>query len=270
MTINYLLLLATMLYFLLGTAVGSFLDVWARRILRGESPTGRSKCEDCGHVLSASDLIPLLSFLFLRGRCRYCRKPLSWQYPIVEVGTGIVFASLAFKFGVLGINFKLLAFIPLLVAVSALIAAFITDILEQVIADKFLVVGAGAAFLYRATFYLTNFDSNGFNLGLDILGALGVFALFQLIRWATKKRGMGDGDPPLGFAAGLLVGFPLVLVQIFLTFTLGGLVAAVLLVLKKKHLKDKVAFGPFLIIAAFATLLFGEYILDWYLTLLSF
>ncbi|HLD96535.1 MAG TPA: prepilin peptidase, partial [Patescibacteria group bacterium] len=74
---NYELLIT----FVLGTAIGSFLNVWSRRLLRGESPTGRSHCEHCGHVLSASDLVPLLSFILLRGRCRYCHKPLSWQYP---------------------------------------------------------------------------------------------------------------------------------------------------------------------------------------------
>ncbi len=85
------------LTFLFGSAVGSFLNVWSRRLFRGESPTGRSHCEHCVHVLSVSDLVPLLSFLLLRGRCRYCKKPISWQYPLVEVGTGLLFAALVFK-----------------------------------------------------------------------------------------------------------------------------------------------------------------------------
>jgi len=256
-------------YFLLGTVIGSFLDVWTRRLLRGESPTGRSQCEYCRHVLSAADLVPLVSFFLLRGRCRYCEKTLSWQYPIVEAGTGLIFSILAVKFGVFDFNTGLLVFFLLLASVSTLIAVFITDVLAQVIAEQVLIVGALSVLLYRVFLYLTSFDPSASNFAYDILGALGVFALFWIIRIATKNKGMGDGDPPLGFVAALLVGFPNVLVQVFLTFVLGGLVAAFLLALRRKGLKDKVAFGPFVVVATFVTLLFGEHILSWYLALLG-
>src|SRR3972149_2306748 len=122
---NYELLIT----FVLGTAIGSFLNVWSRRLLRDKPPTGRSRCEHCGHVLGFLDLIPLLSFAALRGRCRYCHKPLSWQYPIVELGTGLLFATLAAKFP------NIIVLIPLLITSSALITIFITDISAQVIFD---------------------------------------------------------------------------------------------------------------------------------------
>lgn len=260
MTTGYWLL--AIFYFLLGTSIGSFLNVWSRRLLRGEAPTGRSRCEHCGHVLSPSDLIPLFSFLLLKGRCRYCRKPLSWQYLIVELGTGLLFAGI-----LLITNYELLITVPLLISSSALITVFITDFSAQVIFDQVLWFALAGAILYRLFLHLPTNDY--WLLTTDLLSALGVYLFLQGIRWATKKRGMGEGDPPLGFATALLVGFPAVLVELFLAFTIGGVIGAGLVLTGKKHLKDRVAFGPFLVIAVFATLFFGDRILSWYLGVLG-
>lgn len=257
------------LLFLLGTAVGSFLNVWSRRLLRGKPLTGRSRCERCNHNLSAIDLIPLLSFIFLRGRCRYCGEPLSWQYPLIEAGTGLLFTALSFKFLLLTTGHQLATFISLLVASSALIVILITDILAQTIADQVLLVSIISASVYRVLVHFTGLGFNASGLVYDFLGAVGVFTFFQIIRLITKRKGMGDGDPPLGFAAGLLVGFPYVLVQLFLTFTIGGVVGLVLLLLGKKGLKDRVAFGPFLVVATFVVIFVGEQLLNWYLQLLG-
>lgn len=269
MPFNILILI---FYFLLGTAVGSFLNVWSRRLLRGEPPTGRSQCEHCKHILSAADLIPLLSFFVLRGRCRYCKKSLSWQYPLVEAGTGLLFAALVFRLDLLAASYSLLATIPLLMASSALITIFITDFSARQISDQAILVGVISALFYRI---LVRFNpaGSGFQLvGLvyDFLGAGSVFVFFQLIRRVTKKRGLGEGDPPLGFFTALLVGAPQVLVQVFFTFVIGGAVGVALILLGKKRLKDRIAFGPFLVSAAFVTLLFGERLLNWYLGYLGF
>lgn len=262
-------LLTVFLLFLFGTAVGSFLNVWSRRLLRGKSLTGRSHCERCNHTLSANDLIPLLSFVFLRGRCRYCGELLSWQYPLVEAGTGLLFAALSFKFLLPATDYQLLTLIPLLVASSAFIVILVTDILAQTIADQVLLVSVVSASVYRVLVHFAGLGFNARGLVYDFLGAVGVFTFFQIIRLITKRKGMGDGDPPLGFAAGLLVGFPHVLVQLFLTFTVGGVVGLVLLLLGKKGLKDRVAFGPFLVIATFVVIFAGDQLLNWYLQLLG-
>jgi leader peptidase (prepilin peptidase)/N-methyltransferase len=103
----------------------------------------------------------------------------------------------------------------------------------------------------------------------DLIGALGVFLFLHAIRLITRKRGMGEGDPPLGFAAALLVGFPAALVELFLAFVGGGAVGAVLVLSGKSKLKDRIAFGPFLVLAVFATLFFGEQIWNWYLSVLG-
>ncbi|OGC44477.1 hypothetical protein A2V54_01075 [candidate division WWE3 bacterium RBG_19FT_COMBO_53_11] len=254
-------------YFIIGTAVGSFLNVWSRRLLRGQFPTGRSRCEHCKHVLGFFDLIPLLSFAALRGRCRYCKKPFSWQYPIVEAGTGLLFAALASS-QLPTTDYRLLiilAFISLLVASSALIAIFITDISAQAIFDQTLWIAGVAAFFYRL--FLKEFNLN--ELLPDLFTAFLVFLFFLSVRLITKKKGLGEGDPPLGFAAALLVGFPYALVELFLAFVGGGAAATVLVLSGKNKLKDRIAFGPFLVPAVFATIFFGEQIWNWYLGVLG-
>lgn len=255
-------LITLIFFFLLGTVVGSFLNVWSRRLMRDEPVTGRSHCENCGHVLAPYDLIPLLSFLLLRGRCRYCHKPLSWQYPIVELATGILFAALELKLGFPSTGYGLLAAGFLLIASCALIVVFLTDFLAQKIFDQVIFVGLVSAFFYRGLV------SNNF-LG-DLLGAILAYLFFRLIRALTSGRGLGDGDPPLEFFAALLVGAPLVLAQLFLAFILGSVVGVILVAFEKKHLSDRIAFGPFLVASTFVTIFAGGYIWTWYLSQLGF
>jgi len=261
---NYELLIT----FVLGTAIGSFLNVWSRRLLRGKPPTGRSRCEYCKHVLGFFDLIPLLSFAALRGRCRYCHKPLSWQYPIVELATGLLFAAL---WSIISLSNSWLlttgSWLTLAISASALITIFITDFSAQVIFDQTLRVAVIGAVLYRLSVRLPATDY--WLLATDFISALGIYLSLQAVRLITKKRGMGEGDPPLGFAAALLVGFPAALVELFLAFVGGGAVGAVLVLSGKNKLKDRIAFGPFLVIAVFATLFFGEQIWNWYLSVLG-
>ena len=255
-------------YFLLGTAVGSFLNVWSRRLLRGKPPTGRSRCEHCKHVLSALDLIPLASFFLLRGRCRYCKKPLSWQYPIVEFVTGSLFVALWLV--VPSSNYWLLttgSWLALAISASALIVIFITDFSAQVIFDQTIWAAVIGALLYRISLLTTNYSL--FSILYDLLGALGVYLSLRAVRLVTKKRGMGEGDPPLGFVTALLVGFPAMLVELFAAFVIGGITGSILVLGGKKHLKDRIAFGPFLVVATFATLFWGEGIWRWYLSVLG-
>jgi len=257
--------LATLLfifYFLLGAAAGSFLNVWADRLLKGKPPTGRSRCDRCGRVLGALDLIPLFSFAALRGRCRYCGEPLSWQHPIVEVGTGLLFALLARAAG-----YDALFTVPLLIAAGALLAVFLTDLKDQVIFDQMLWAAGAGALLYRLLIRLPAADY--LPLFYDLTAAAGVWAFFQAVRLLTKKRGMGEGDLPLGFVIGVLAGFPLVLLTLFLAFVSGGIAGVTLIALGRSQLKDRIAFGPFLIGALFFSLLFGAPILDWYLGFLG-
>lgn len=257
--LNYFLLF---LYFVLGAAFGSFVNVWSRRLLRGKPPTGRSVCENCGHILAAADLIPLLSFFALKGRCRYCGHHLSRQYPAGELFTGILFAGAIWATG-----YDLILSLPLLIAIMALVAVFITDLSKQIIFDQTLAVAFLGAVLYRLLLRLPGADYRF--LAFDFLGAVGFWLLLQLIRFLTKGKGMGEGDPPLAFITGLLVGYPLVWVGGFLSFVVGGVVGSVLVLGGQKNLKSRIAFGPFIIMGAFLALFIGMPILAWYLKFLG-
>jgi leader peptidase (prepilin peptidase)/N-methyltransferase len=264
--------LLTVFLFLLGLAIGSFINVVSRRLLRGEPIKGRSHCESCGKELAWYDLIPLLSFILLRGRCRYCKAKFSWQYPLVELGTGLLFAALytvsgqeALVSGSLITHH--LSLISLLVASSCLIVVFVTDLLAKRVFDIALWVGIAFALLYRL---LITHHAPLITFLYDLLLAAGVFAFFWFLRAVTKGRGMGEGDPPLGFLTALLVGFPLGLVMFFLTAISGATIGLVLMLLRKKKFGDQIAFGPFLVVSTFATILFGEPILNWYLGILGF
>lgn len=254
----YLLIL-----FSLGTAVGSFLNVVSRRLLRGEPITGHSRCEACRRPLSATDLIPLLSFFLLRGHCRHCGAKLSIQYPLVEGGAGVLFAVLSWRtFSELGLNLpSFLANLLLLVTTSALIVVFVTDLLEQRVFDQVILVGLASTLPYR--FLISE------NIVRDLIAAFVVFLFFWILRLATRGRGMGEGDPPLGFLVALLTGFPQGLVMLFLAFTTGAIVGLVLVLTKRRRFGEQIPFGPFLVVATFATLFVGNLILDWYLRLLG-
>ena len=266
-----LLLLSFLFLFIIGTAVGSFLNVVSRRLLRGESVRGRSHCESCGTTLSGIDLIPLLSFLLLRGRCRFCGARLSWQYPLVELGTGLLFAALyavSSQEPLASSSFITyhLSLITLLIASSSLIVIFITDLLKQRVFDQVVLVGILAALLYRVS--LNSLNPRG--LAADLGLAAGVFVFFWFLRWVTKGRGMGEGDPPVGFLTTLLVGFPQGLVMLFLAFVFGAVVGLILVFTGRKRFGEQIPFSPFLVTAVFATIFIGERILEWYLGILGF
>jgi len=257
--INYFLLI---IYFILGTAFGSFVNVWSRRLLKGKSPTGRSACEHCGHVLSALDLIPLFSFIALYGRCRYCSKPLSWQYPLGEFFTGLLFAASIWLTG-----YDVLLSLPLLVTAVGLVAIFATDLSKQIIFDQNLAAVFIGSLLYRLFLRLPNLEYR--LLFFDLIGALVFWLLLWFTRTLTKGKGMGEGDPPLAFSLGLLVGYPLIWVAVFLSFVVGGIIGAVLVLSGEREMKSRIAFGPFLILGAYLALFFGESLLFWYLKFLG-
>jgi len=271
LVINNYRLPVMILLFLFGLSVGSFLNVVSRRLLRGERVGGRSRCEYCGRKLAWLDLVPLLSFVFLRGRCRYCGAKLSWQYPLVELATGFLFVVLSiFSVRRLVANSSPIAYClsitALFVASCSLVVIFITDLLEQRVFDAVVWAGILSAFIYQ----LSTVSYQLLAIVPSLLLAGGTFLFFWLLRVVTHGRGMGEGDPLLGFLCAFLVGFPLGLVMLFIAFTTGAAVGLVLVLLKRKKFGEQVAFGPFLVVATFASIFAGEYFLGWYLGLLGF
>jgi len=246
------------LIFLLGLIVGSFLNCVIYRLEENKSfLKGRSYCPHCKHILNWQDLIPLLSFLFLKGRCRYCQKPISLQYPLVELVTGLLFVSFfIFHF----------SFFIFLIA-CFLIIIFVYDLRHYIIPDKIIY----PAILVSGIWYLVSSIFLGLYTKYEILNtiysAFGAAAFFLLIVLISRGKWMGVGDIKLAFLMGLVLSPPKILVALFLAFFIGAIIGMGLIISGKKTLKSEVPFGPFLVTGTFIALFFGEKIIQWYLNL---
>lgn len=244
------------LIFILGLCVGSFLNVLIDRIPRNESILGTSYCENCKKRLSWHDLIPLFSFALLGGKCRYCRKKISLYYPLVELITGALFVSVFFSIYQLPItNYQLLSIIYHLFIVSSLIAIFFTDLKYGIIPDKIVYTAILVSFIYLIL--------NPSSLISALLAAFGAMLFFLFIIALTRGKGMGFGDVKLAFLMGLFLGFPKIVIALYLAF-LTGAVAGVILILwgKKKLRGSTIPFGPFLVLATLITFFWGSFILN--------
>lgn len=250
------------LFFILGSAVGSFLNVVIDRTMRGESIVfGRSYCEHCRATLGTMDLIPIVSFAGLRARCRYCKHKLSLQYPLVETITGILFV-LTFYFLTTGGSTSFLLLAYQLVIISVLIVVAVVDYKFSLIPTAFVFAAALLA-LFKNYFYLSSADFIS-----SVLVAFALAFSFLGIVVATRGRGMGSGDIPLVFLLGLFLGWPYSLLAIFLAFLLGATVSIVLLFFRKKTFGQTVPFAPFLILGSIIVLYWGNQIMNWYLSIL--
>ena len=248
-------------FWILGTCIGSFLNVVIDRLPAGKSlvypPSG---CDACQHRLSWPDLFPVFSFLFLRGRCRYCQAKIPQRVFWVELGTGLLVAFLYWFFGWKPI-------LPVVIVYcSVLIVIAIIDLKHQLIFN--IIVFPAAVIALIVNFFVPDvFSLHNFFFGL-IGGAFGfVFlalaAIFSLVIF--KKEGMGMGDVKMAAMMGLMVGFPNIIVALFGGILLGGLTAIFLVIFKKKSRKDIIPFGTFLSLATIITLLWGSDIIHWYL-----
>ena len=278
------------LFFTLGLAIGSFLNVVSDRITNGESLFfSRSHCTFCQKTLNMFDLIPLISFLYLRGKCRYCRASLSLYYPAAEILTALVFALVYYKFGASSITL-----FYLLMVFSSFIVILLTDLKYRIIPDK--IVWPTIAFVLifsmgiRAYTIYVNYQAlahdalgkyllrvgylNGIisadikDLWLTILSASLIFLFFWLLIFLTKGRGMGGGDMKLGLLVGLFNGFPYNVLAIFLGFLSGAVISVFLMALGKKTMKDTIPFGPFLLLGSVLAYLAGAKIVSWYIGLI--
>ena len=247
---------------LLGTAIGSFLNVCIDRLPIGKSLLyPPSHCDACQHPLSPIDLIPVFSYLWLRRRCRYCQSPIPRRLFWVEVGSGFLFAFVYWHYG-LSVEFAVTAFYGSLFIVLGVIDLKHKLILNKIVYPAAVVSLIISIFLPQSEIFFLPWPAS-FN-GI-IGGAIGF--VFLLIPLLAYREGMGWGDVKMAALIGLITGFPLVLVALLMGVILGGLVAGILLLLKIKKRKEAIPFGPFLSLATIATLLWGSDILNWYLGL---
>ena len=249
--------------FIFGLFIGSFLNVLGDRLPKGKSPIkGRSRCEKCKKTLKWYDLIPLMSFIMLKGKCRYCKTSLSFYYPTVELVTGILFISTAFfvfngsQFPIT--NFQLLiTFIYYLFIVSSLIVVFFADLKYGIIPDKIIFPAIAVSFLY----FLINHSSLIIN---HLFSAVGASLFFLLLFLITKGKGMGFGDVKFAFLMGLILGFPNIIIALYVAFLTGAIIGCILIVWRKKRIFGTIIpFGPFLVLGTFFALFWGESIFQY-------
>jgi prepilin signal peptidase PulO-like enzyme (type II secretory pathway) len=260
----------TVIFLVLGLIIGSFLNVVIYRLDMAETLMGRSHCRHCKTQISWYDNIPFFSFLLLRARCRKCEKKISWQYPIVEAATGIVFAIIAWKFFVLLDTQSWFLTGYYLIAFSALIVIFVYDLLHMEI--PMVVLWSGIFFAILCNLIL-DWNLLQANILLDshtyagTLGAFIAFVFFYLLSTFSHEKWMGMGDVFLVILLGLIVGWPKIILALFLAFFIGAIYGIVLIVLKLKKLNSQVPFAPFLIGGTFIALLWFEGITTWYFKL---
>lgn len=253
--------------FVLGLFFGSFLGVLVDRLINGENIIkGRSHCEKCKKELGLLDLVPVLSFVMLKGKCRYCHTKLSYFYPIIEITTGTLFllTYILFGFNSTGVN---LEFFYYLFIISSFIVIFFTDLKYGIISDKVVFPAVVISLFYFLIF-------KPFLLLPHLLSGLGAFIFFIVISYGfyilTKKQSMGGGDIKLSFLLGLFLGFPGILVSLYLAFLTGAIISIILILWKKKtSLKDTLPFGPFLISGTIISFFFGSLIYRYALTFLG-
>ncbi len=256
-----------LLFACIGLAIGSFLGVCIDRLPRNESVVKPpSHCESCQHRLVFKDLIPILSYLRLRGRCRYCGCTVSPRSLWVELATGGVFAFLYWWCIVLNPDLGIVAFAVMAFYACLFIVIFVIDLEHQLILNKVIYPGMVVALLLTLIPHPWLADRMVDRLASAALGAGVGFGILLLIA-LVSRGGMGWGDVKMAALIGLVTGFPLILVALLLAIILGGVVALVLLLFKKRRRKEGIPFGPFLSLAAIATILFGTTMLDWYLGL---
>jgi len=246
--------------FIFGLIVGSFLNCLIYRLEQNKAKSilkGKSFCPSCKHGLQWFDLIPLLSFFLLKGKCRYCHNAISFQYPAVELLTALTFLLLFFKEGI-GLKGLIIFF-----AWACLIVIFVIDLKHYIIPDKVLIPFLGLVLVFK----FLNFESTRALL-FDFSFALSVALFFFLIWLFSRGKAMGFGDVKLVFPLVLLLGWPLGLVGLFIAFLSGSVVGLILMAFGKKKLKSQVPFGPFLIGGTFVAFLWGSPIWQWYLKLI--
>jgi len=245
--------------FLFGLIIGSFLNCLIWRLYKEETVLGRSYCPKCGQELRWYDNIPVLSFIFLKGKCRFCGDKISWQYPLVEIITGLLFAFSYYFSLQNGLSFLELFFYFFVISLSIII--FVFDLRWYLIPVWVVIIG-GVLIISLNIF----FGASILNVLLSMLIGASFFGLQYLI---TRGKGIGEGDIWLGALFGAI--FPdikLLILSIFLTYIIGGLVAMVLIIFKIKKIGSRLPLGIFLSLSLLIVLFFGKEIVDWYFSLI--
>ncbi|MCB2298685.1 prepilin peptidase [Clostridium tagluense] len=246
--------------FILGLLIGSFLNVCIYRIPRGESIAyPPSHCTSCGSNIKSYDLIPVISWIFLSGKCRGCGQKISIRYALVELATGILFLLTYFQYGVSIFLLRYLILIPFLIV----IAMIDYDTMEVYTTTTWVAIAMGIVLL-GVNFYMG--EAVATYLYGALFGAGFIIIIILLSKLIIGTEGMGWGDAEICGLCGLFLGFKLTLIMMFFSFIIGGIVGIYLLRFKKKNGRSEMPFGPSIIMATFLIIIWGDKILNWYLS----
>lgn len=243
------------LFFLVtGLIIGSFLNVVVYRLKSGETLLGRSYCHQCGEQIRWYDNIPILSFLLLRGRCRDCKTTLSWQYPILELVTGLCFVGIGHLFFDINDRNTWILTLWLLTVVSVLLVIATYDILYMEIPIVLLYSVFLCTLVYLATLLFVERLIWSSVVTQAVLGGLVVGSFFFALVFYSRETWMGWGDVWLGAIVGMIVGLPAALLLMTLSFGTGAIVGLSMMIFKGKSLKAQIPFAPYLVLGTLLTL----------------
>ncbi|GAB4544488.1 MAG: A24 family peptidase [Thermodesulfovibrionia bacterium] len=253
--------------FIFGAVIGSFLNVCIYRIPRGSSIVSPpSSCPDCGGKIRFYDNIPIISYIILGGRCRYCKSNISIRYPVVEFINAVLYTLILYRFGINNVYALLVYF----TFISSLVVITFIDLEFQIIPDRITIPGIPLSLIFGATILpdpFFRYDLLGFKASLiGILSGGGLFYLIAVVGSAIfKQDAMGGGDIKMMAMIGGLLGWKGVIFTTFVGSLIGSIVGIIIFILKGRKRGIKIPFGPFLAIGAISSLLIGQEALYWYL-----
>ena len=252
---------------ILGLLAGSAINAIVWRLHVGKSwVKGRSMCPECKHELAPQDLVPVLSWLWLRGKCRYCKAKIHWQYPVVELVTAGLFAVSAQRLipasGITnGYGWALLGLWLVLVVLLVILAVY--DLRWMLLPDKVMLPAA----IVTAAIAVTRAAEAQSWVALrgPVLASLAAGGLFLAIALISRGRGMGGGDIKFAFVMGLLLGLRGTLVAMMIAFDVAALIAVILIAARRRGRRDQIPFGPFLVAGTIIAYWYGGAVVEWYL-----
>lgn len=267
-------LIIQIMFLLFGAAIGSFLSVTIYRIEKKKKGIilGRSACPNCKKTLNAIDMVPVLNYIYLRGKCRHCKKSISPHYFFLELSTALLLLLNYLTFPLFNetmtwqlslIESNVLPFVFSSIITILLIGIFFYDLLYYKIPDVFLYPFVIVSALSHIVLQTNNI------VGMLIGGAIGLI-FFGGQYLVSKGKWIGEGDIYIGIGMGLLLGWQQMLLAMALTYILGAIISIALLVTKKATAKSKIPFAPFMVFGTLATMFYGLPILTWYLSLIAF
>jgi len=257
--------------FVLGLIFGSFVTALVWRLHEHKDwVTGRSQCTNCGHQLNSADLVPVFSWLYLRGKCRYCKAPISSGYPLTELmlGSSFVISYLLWPVNLAGAQWIL--FVSWLAVSICLTALFIYDLRWMLLPSRLIYSALLVAAASNLAYLTTQDDKTKFMLNwvLSVAVASGIFFILHIV---SQGKWIGFGDVRLGLVTGTVLHKPaLSFLMIFIASLLGTAFVLPSLITRQMKVSMRLPYGPFLILSTVICLLVGQSILDWYVNLVSF